>query len=172
MPDKGYVQIYTGNGKGKTTASLGLALRAICSGKKVYMGQFIKGMDYSEMKAPSLLDGLIIEQYGRDCFIKNDPTEEDIRIAKEGLEKIKKIINSGEYDLVILDELNVALYYQLVSVVDVLDIITGKPIKTELVITGRYAPEELIAAADLVTEMKEIKHYYQQGVSARKGIEN
>ena len=172
MSDRGYVQVYTGNGKGKTTAALGLALRSICSGKRVYMGQFVKGMAYSEMKAPSLLDGITIEQYGRDCFIKNEPTEEDKKIALAGLQKAKKIISSETYDLIILDELNIALYYQLVSIVDVLELIAMKPIKTELVITGRYAPEELIAAADLVTEMKEIKHYYQQGVQARKGIEN
>ncbi len=172
MSDRGYIQVYTGNGKGKTTAALGLALRAICSGKKVYMGQFVKGMAYSEMEAPSLLDGITIEQFGRDCFIKSDPTQEDIDIAWKGLQKVAKVIISQEYDLVILDELNIALHYNLFSIADVLEIIAYKPPQTELVITGRYAPEELIVVADLVTEMKEIKHYYQQGVKARKGIEN
>lgn len=172
MSVQGYVHVYTGNGKGKTTAALGLSLRAICSGKKVYMGQFVKGMAYSEMEAPSLLHGITIEQYGRDCFIKNNPTEEDKRIALEGLQKAKEIIQSQAYDLVILDELNIALYYQLIPIADVLDLIATKPAQMELVITGRYAPEEVIAAADLVTEMKEIKHYYQQGVQARRGIEN
>ncbi|SDZ19735.1 cob(I)yrinic acid a,c-diamide adenosyltransferase [Tindallia californiensis] len=172
MPEKGYVQVYTGNGKGKTTAALGLSLRAVCSGKKVYVGQFIKGMAYSEMKAPSLLEGITIEQYGRDCFIKNDPTEEDVLIAKKGLDTAREIIRNKTYDVVVLDELNVALYYKLVSIDKVLDLIAAKPASTELIITGRYAPAELLEVADLVTEMKEVKHYYQQGVKARKGIEN
>ncbi|SFI35483.1 cob(I)alamin adenosyltransferase [Tindallia magadiensis] len=172
MPEKGYVQVYTGNGKGKTTAALGLSLRAVCSGKKVYIGQFIKGMAYSEMKAPSLLEGITIEQYGRDCFIKNDPTEEDVLIAKKGLDTAREIIRNKTYDVVVLDELNVALYYKLISIDEVLDLIAAKPASTELIITGRYAPDELLEVADLVTEMKEVKHYYQQGVKARKGIEN
>ena len=168
---KGYVQIYTGNGKGKTTAALGLSLRAVCAGKKIFFGQFVKGMIYSELKASQLLEGFNIKQYGRNCFIKNEPEEEDIQRAQKGLDELGKMIKSGEYDLVVMDELNIALYYKLFGVHDVIKIIKEKHEKTEIVITGRYAPEELIEIADLVTEMKEIKHYYQKGVQAREGIE-
>jgi len=168
---KGYVQIYTGNGKGKTTAALGLSVRAICAGKKVFFGQFVKGMKYSELKAPEMLPGLEIRQYGRDCFIQRDPEEEDIRLAKEGLSDLREKIKSGNYDIVVMDELNIALFYKLFDIKEVLNIIREKHEKTEIVITGRYAPDELIEIADLVTEMKEIKHYYQQGVQAREGIE-
>src|SRR5699024_8074794 len=103
---KGYVHVYTGNGKGKTTAALGLSLRAVCAGKKVFFGQFVKGMDYSELKAVEYLPNLTIKQFGRDCFIFNDPTDDDIKIAKEGLKEIKDILAKGEYDLVVLDEIN------------------------------------------------------------------
>ncbi len=168
---KGYVQIYTGNGKGKTTAALGLSLRAVCAGKKVFFGQFVKGMKYSELKAPERLQQLEIKQYGRNCFIRKDPEEEDIRLAREGLKELKEKIKSGEYDVVVMDELNIALFYKLFDLEDVLKILREKHEKTEVIITGRYAPGELIEVADLVTEMKEIKHYYQQGVQAREGIE-
>jgi cob(I)alamin adenosyltransferase len=172
MSDHAYIQVYTGNGKGKTTASLGLALRAVCAGKKVFIGQFIKGMDYSELKAPEMLSGLTIEQFGRDCFIRNKPTPEDLRIAALGLERSKEALFSGEFDVVILDELNVALYYQLFAEQEVLDMMDAKPDAVELVITGRYATDAVMNKADLVTEMREIKHYYAKGVQARKGIEN
>ncbi len=169
---QGYVQIYTGNGKGKTTAAIGLAVRAAGANLKVFIGQFVKGMHYSELDSLKRFDDLItIKQFGRDCFIYNDPTEEDIKRAQDGLTEVREIIFSGKYDLVILDEINIALYYALFSVEDVLDIVKNKPSDVELLLTGRYAPKELIDAADLVTEMKEIKHYYQQGVLARPGIE-
>jgi cob(I)alamin adenosyltransferase len=168
---KGYVQIYTGNGKGKTTAALGLSLRAVCAGKKVLFGQFVKGMKYSELKAPQFLNQLEIKQYGRNCFIRKDPEEEDIRLAREGLKDLQMKIKSGDYDIVVMDELNIALFYKLFEVEDVLKLLREKHEKTEVIITGRYAPTELIEVADLVTEMKEIKHYYQQGVQAREGIE-
>lgn len=168
---KGYFQIYTGNGKGKTTAALGLALRAICADKKVYFGQFIKGMDYSELKAVDLLPNFKIEQFGRDCFIFNEPTQEDRDIAKDGLDKVKEILSKGEYDLVVLDEINIALYYKLFSIQEVLEALNARAYHVEVICTGRYAPQELIDLADLVTEMKEIKHYYTQGVQARVGIE-
>lgn len=169
--ETGYVQIYTGNGKGKTTAALGLSLRAICAGKKVYIGQFIKGMDYAELKAMDYLPGLVIKQYGRDCFIKNKPTKEDIEMAEAGLREIKQIIDSEEYDVVVLDEINVSLFFNLIKLEDVIEIVKSKPKAIELVLTGRYVPDELIQLADLVTEMKEIKHYYNEGVEARSGIE-
>lgn len=169
----GYIHVYTGNGKGKTTAAFGLALRAICAGKKVYIGQFIKGMKYSELDAVNYLPNLVIEQYGRNCFIKNKPTREDIELARNGLNKIRKIIEDGAYDIVILDEVNVAVYYNLFTAKDVIDVISKVPKERdmEIILTGRYAPQEFIDIADLVTEMKEIKHYYQKGVMARKGIE-
>ncbi|SKA82932.1 cob(I)alamin adenosyltransferase [Caloramator quimbayensis] len=170
--EKGYVQVYTGNGKGKTTAAFGLCLRAICAGKKVFIGQFVKGMEYSELKAVKLLPGLEIEQFGRGCFIRNEPSKEDFEAARLGLEKCKEVLKCGEYDVVVLDEINIAMFFKLVSVEEVLELIKLKAEKTELILTGRYAPQEIIDAADLVTEMREIKHYYTKGVMARKGIES
>lgn len=170
--DKGYVHVYTGNGKGKTTAALGLSLRAVCAGKKVYFGQFIKGMKYSELESQGLLPNFEIHQFGRDCFIFNKPTKEDIRLAKDGLETCKKILTEGKHDLVVLDELNIAIFYELFTVEEAIDVIKSRAPHVEVIITGRYADEKLIEFADLVTEMKEIKHYYKQGVPARKGIEN
>lgn len=169
--EKGYVQIYTGDGKGKTTAALGISLRAICAGFKVFFGQFVKGMKYSELKAMDFLPDFEMKQYGRNCFIFNDPEPEDIRLAKEGLKELGGKITSGEYDLVVMDELNIALHYNLFTVDDVLTILNNKAVNTEVIITGRRAPAKLIERADLVTEMKEVKHYYTQGVQAREGIE-
>lgn len=170
--EKGYIQIYTGNGKGKTTAALGLSLRAICAGKSVFFGQFVKGMKYSETKAVNHLPNFEIHQFGKECFIYNEPTQEDVNLAKEGLKRCKEVIDSGKYDVVVLDELNIALYYQLFPVEEVIDLLKKKSSHVEIIITGRYAPKELIAVADLVTEMKEIKHYYEKGIQARPGIEN
>ncbi len=167
----GYVHVYTGNGKGKTTAALGLSCRALCAGKKVFFGQFVKGMDYSELRIQTMIEGITIKQYGRDCFIFNAPTQEDIKIAREGLEELKGIMSSGDYDLVVLDEANIALHYNLFSVTELIDAIKGRAENTEVVVTGRYAKDELIEYADLVSEVKEIKHYYTQGVQARVGIE-
>ena len=169
---KGYVQVYTGDGKGKTTAALGLALRAAGAGLRTYIGQFVKGMQYSELESLKRFSDLItIRQYGRDCFIYKDPEEEDIRVAREGLSQAREAINSGNYDLVILDEVTIALYYNLFTVDELLKVIQGRPEGVELVITGRKADPRLIEIADLVTEMKEIKHYYEKGVQARDGIE-
>ncbi len=169
---KGYVQVYTGDGKGKTTAALGLALRAAGAGLRTYIGQFVKGMKYSELESLKRFADLItIRQYGRDCFIYKDPDEEDIRAAREGLEEVRKVMASGEYDVIILDEATIATYYDLFSVDDLLDVIKKRPEGVELVITGRKADPRIMEAADLVTEMKEIKHYYQAGVQARDGIE-
>ncbi|MFO7868079.1 MAG: cob(I)yrinic acid a,c-diamide adenosyltransferase [Bacteroidales bacterium] len=173
MDMKGYVQIYTGNGKGKTTAALGLTMRAVGAGKKVFIGQFVKGMKYSEIQTlESRFPEVCVKQYGLRCFIREQPAQEDIDAAQAGLREVRRIVEQGEYDVVILDELNIALYYTLFSVQDVLDIIAHKPEQVELVLTGRYAPQELVDVADLVTEMKEVKHYYTQGVQGRKGIES
>ncbi len=168
---KGYVQVYTGDGKGKTTAALGLALRASGAGFKVYIAQFVKGMKYSELNSISNLQNITLKQYGRDCFIYKSPDDEDIKAAQDGLAEVKEKMLSGEYQLIILDEANIATYYNLFSVDDLLDFIGDKPAEVELVITGRRADPKVIEIADLVTEMKEIKHYYQNGVEAREGIE-
>lgn len=168
---KGYVHVYTGDGKGKTTAALGLSLRAVCAGKKVFFGQFIKGMDYSELECVKFLPNFQIKQFGRDCFIYNDPTQEDMDAAKKGLAEFKKILNEGEYDIVVMDELNIALYYKLFSQDQVIDTIKNRKENIEVIITGRFAPKAIIEMADLVTEMKEVKHYYRDDVEARKGIE-
>ncbi len=168
---KGYVQVYTGDGKGKTTAALGLALRAAGAGLNVYIAQFVKGMKYSELNMISKLQNISLKQYGRDCFIYQEPDDEDIKVARDGLKETKKMMLSGEYQVIILDEANIATYYNLFSVDDLLNFIREKPEGVELIITGRKADPKIIEAADLVTEMKEIKHYYQDGVEAREGIE-
>ena len=169
---KGYVHVYTGDGKGKTSAAMGLAMRAYGAGLNIFMAQFVKGMKYSEQETFRVLsERLTVKQYGRGCFIKGDPTEEDEKAAKKGLEEVKDIMHSGKYQVIILDEANIATFYNLFRVDDLLDLINGKPDGVELVITGRRADPRIIEAADLVTEMKEIKHYYQKGVGARVGIE-
>jgi len=171
MLERGYIQVYTGNGKGKTTAALGITLRAACAGNKIFMGQFMKGLDYSELKAPGCLPNLEMEQFGDAHFISGKPTEEDRQSAQRGLARMKEVIASGKYDLVIFDELNTTLHFKLVPIQEVLGILDMKPEKTEVIITGRYAPQEIVDRADLVTEMREIKHYYKAGVNARVGIE-
>lgn len=166
----GYVHVYTGNGKGKTTAAFGLAIRSLYAGKKVYIGQFIKSMKYHETGLANDFDNIVIEQYGQDCFIDKEPTQRDIELAKEGLEKIKKILQM-DYDVVVLDEITIALYFKLFSVEMLLEVLKNRNDKIEIIITGRYAPDELIDYANLVTEMKEIKHYYKDGVLSRDGID-
>lgn len=169
---RGYVQVYTGDGKGKTTAAIGLAVRAVGAGLKVFLGQFVKGMDYSELKSLERFSPQMkVKQYGRAEFVHNKPKEADFAAARSGYEEIKGIIKSGQYDLVILDEANIAVYFKLLSVEDLLALIDEKPESVELVFTGRKADPKLIERADLVTEMKEIKHYYSEGLLARKGIE-
>ncbi len=169
---KGYVQVYTGDGKGKTTAAIGLAVRAVGAGLTVFIGQFVKGMEYSELKSlERFAPQLLVSQYGRKSFVHNKPTDEDFRLAREGYEDIRRAINSKHYDLVILDEANIAVYFSLLTVDDLLALIDGKPDSVELVFTGRKADPRLIERADLVTEMREVKHYYHHGVIAREGIE-
>ena len=170
--EKGYIQVYTGNGKGKTTCALGLSLRAVCAGKKVFFGQFTKGMQYSELNAPNYLPNFTLEQFGRNAFIFGTPTKADKELGKKGLQKAEEVLASGEYDVVVLDEINIALFYELFTVDEVIEILDKKAEKTEVILTGRYANERIIEKADLVTEMKEVKHYYTQGVPARKGIED
>ncbi len=170
---KGYIQVYTGDGKGKTTAALGLAVRAAGAGMKVLIAQFMKSGEYSEIHALKKFgDAVTVRQYGRKNFIHGKPESEDIRLAGEGLTEVREQLISGKYDLVILDEASIAVYFNLFSVQDLIDVMEAKPEHTELVITGRRAAPEIIERADLVTEMKEIKHYHSQGVKARKGIES
>ncbi len=169
---KGFIQVYTGNGKGKTTAAIGLSIRAIGAGKKVFFAQFVKGKPYSEINVlQESLPAITLKQYGLGCFIKKQPTKADIESAQKGLMEIKKNIQAASYDIIVLDEANIALFFNLFSVKDLIEIMQSKPPETEIIITGRYAPEEIIAIADLVTEMKEVKHYYNSGIEARKGIE-
>ena len=171
METKGYVHVYTGNGKGKTTAAFGLALRALCAGKGVYVGQFVKSMKYNETKIERLFNGsdpafgrIRIEQLGRGCFIGKDPELADAEAARKGWTRCADLLRSGEYDVVILDELTIALHFGLLSTAVVLDVLRSRHPAVEVVITGRYAPQALIDAADLVTEMCDVKHYYTQGV--------
>lgn len=171
----GLVQVYTGNGKGKTTAALGLALRAVGNGLRVYMMQFLKGQTvYGELEAAKALAPLLtIEQVGRKNFIipgKIDPI--DIEIAAAAFLRGQALVLSGDYDLVILDELNCAVDLGLVPLEAVKELIAQKPATTELLLTGRGAHPEIVALADLVTEMREIKHYYNAGQPARVGIES
>lgn len=172
--EEGLIQVYTGNGKGKTTAALGLALRAVGRGLKVCIVQFIKGGgSYGEHHAAERLSpDLTIYQTGRDNWIFRDNLDqEDIRVAAEAFELAKKSLLSGLYDLVILDEINGAVWFGLIEVESILELMDLKPAHVELVLTGRSAHERVIARADLVTEMVEIKHYYAAGVQARIGIE-
>ena len=169
---RGYTQVYTGNGKGKTTAAIGLAIRAAGAGLKVYIAQFIKMGDYSEIKTlKRLSDCITVEQFGLGRFTKGKPAPEDIEAAQEGLKKVRSIMTSDEYNIIIMEEANVAVMLGLIAVQDLLKIIINKPDDKELVITGRGASPRIIESADLVTEMKDIKHYYQIGVRARVGIE-
>lgn len=169
---QGYVQVYTGNGKGKTTAAMGQALRAVGAGWKVFIAQFVKGMHYSELDSLSRYSDLIqMKQFGRDCFIHGNPTQEDCDLACGALEEVREIARSGEYQMVILDEIFIAIFYNLVDLQDVLSLIRERHPSVELILTGRKAPEEILNIADLITEMTEVKHFYQQGVQARAGIE-
>lgn len=167
----GYIHIYTGNGKGKSTAAFGLALRALMSGKKVYIGQFVKDMAYNETKITDHFKDIEIEQLGKGCFIASEPTKSDVKQAEYALEHCFNKYKSNQYDLIILDELSIALHYGLVKASKVCEYFFNKKFKGDIVITGRYCPESLIKQADLVTEMKEIKHYYSQGVISRDGFD-
>jgi cob(I)alamin adenosyltransferase len=169
---RGYIQVYTGNGKGKTTAAIGLAIRAAGAGLKVFIAQFIKMGDYSEIKALKRFSDLItVEQFGLGRFTDGKPLPEDIAAAQKGLKRIKSIMVAEEYKVIILEEANVAAKFGLIRIQDLLGLIINKPYDLELVITGRYASPRVIENADLVTEMVPIKHYFEKGVPARVGIE-
>lgn len=170
----GLVHVYTGDGKGKTTAALGLALRACGHGLKVYMIQFMKGdINYGELKAAELIPNLTIVQFGRPSFVdKENPAKEDIALAQQALEHAKDVIRRAEHDILILDELNVAVDYKLVEIEDIMKLIDSKPESMEIVITGRYAHEKIVERADYATNMENLKHPYDKGVNARTGIEH
>ncbi|MFW6113996.1 MAG: cob(I)yrinic acid a,c-diamide adenosyltransferase [Actinomycetota bacterium] len=167
------IQVYTGSGKGKTTAALGQALRALGHGARVYMIQFMKGRTYGELlAAESCLPDFSIVMSGRDEFVKKGaPDDIDLKMATEGLKLARKVVTEGEYDMLILDEINVAVDYGLLDLEGVLDFLRSCPEDMEVVCTGRYAAPEIIEMADMVSEVKEIKHHYQKGVAMRKGIE-
>ena len=169
---RGFIQVYTGDGKGKTTAALGLSVRAAGAGLKVFIGQFVKMGDYSEIKALRRFSDLItIEQFGRGRLIGKRAMPEDIAAARRGLERITEVMDSNEYQVIVLEEANVAVKKGLIPVQNLLRVILRKPEETELIITGRNAHGLIIGCADLVTEMRPIKHYFKKGVKARVGIE-
>jgi len=171
--EEGLVQVYTGNGKGKTSAAFGLALRAIGRGLRVYVIQFIKGgFDYGELYIVDKLPNLKVKAFGRGRFVtEKPPQKEDVELAQEALALAQEVIKNEEYDIVILDEVNVALNLKLIGTEKILELMKNKPKHVELVLTGRYAPDKIIKAADLVTELKEVKHPFNKGFQARKGIE-
>ena len=190
----GYVQVYTGNGKGKTTAALGITMRASGAGKKIAFIQFMKALGYSEQKILPTLPGVTWKTLGKPCFIakagsiseeelaeygdtcvvfeEGNPPAEYVKMISDGFAEAREMVLSGDYDMVVLDEINCTMFFGLLDIEEVLELIRNKPAHTELILTGRCAPEEIIEAADLVTEMREIKHYYNNGVQARRGIED
>ena len=172
---QGFVQIYTGNGKGKSTAAIGQAVRAAGFGLKTFIAQFMKEYPYNELNSLKYLsEWITIEQFGGDDFVykKELPGKDELEKASNGLQTARNKMLSGEYDLVILDEAIVGIYFKLIETKELIEFIKAKPENVELILTGRYCPEELIELAELVTEMKEVKHYYQKGITSRKGIES
>ena len=173
--EQGFVQIYTGNGKGKSTAAIGQAVRAAGFGLKSYIAQFMKEFQYNELNSlKHLSEWITIEQFGGDEFVykKELPGKKEIDKARRGLATAKAKMLSGKYDLIILDEICVSIYFGLFSDEEILTFMKQKPENVELILSGRYCPDKLLEKADLVTEMKEIKHYYQEGITARRGIES
>ena len=172
---KGYVQVYTGNGKGKTSAAIGVAVRAAGNGFKSLIVQFMKVYPYSELESlKKLSEWISVKQFGKDDFVykQETPSPEDLKIAKSAIEFVKNQMVNKEYDIVILDEIIVSIYFGLLKINEVIELIKLKPEPIELILTGRYCPDEIIDLADLVTEMKEVKHYYNSGVLSRKGIDS
>lgn len=169
---KGYIQIYTGDGKGKTTAAIGLAIRAAGYGMKTYIGQFMKGQHYGELTALRDHPCITIEQYGDvECVHREEITQKHIDQAQQGLKQARTAMHSHRYDIIILDEINVAVWFDLIRTEDVIELLNERPKNVEFILTGRRAPEAFLEIADLVSDVKEIKHYYTRGVKARIGIE-
>ena len=172
---QGFIQVYTGNGKGKTTAAIGQAVRAAGAGLKSYIVQFMKEYPYSELSTLKKLNDLItIEQIGNDDFVykKELPSDDEKLIARHALQRAEYLMIDHSYSLIILDEILVAVYFKLLTTEEIISVIKKKPPDIELILTGRYCPDEIIELADLVTEMKEVKHYYTKGILSRKGIES
>jgi cob(I)alamin adenosyltransferase len=171
---QGLIQVYTGDGKGKTTCALGLALRAIGQGFKIYMIQFMKGRDTGEARiaAERLAPDFTLRHFGRPALVNlRNPEPEDLALVREAWDLARQVLEAGEHDLVILDEINLALTFKLITPDEVLEVLRRRPAWVEVVLTGRQAPPELIDLADLVTEMRPLKHYFEAGVPARRGIE-
>ena len=173
LANRGLVIVITGNGKGKTTSAFGQALRAVGQGYKVFIMQFMKGRDYGEfVAAKKYLPRLTVRRSGLDSFVMRDkPAPVDIELARQGFELAKKAIASGKYNMVILDEINVAVDFNLIPLEEMIRLIKNKPSRLDLILTGRYAAKEIIKLADTVSEVKEIKHHYAAGIKDRAGIE-
>ena len=172
---KGYFQIYTGTGKGKTTAALGLAMRAAGAGLRTYIGEFVKFQEYNEVKViHERFPEIKIELFGNEglCINGRDLTDLDKKTAREGFDRSMAAMKSGEYDIVILDEICIAVHTGALSEDDAMRFVSERPENVDLVFTGRDATEKTIEAADLVTDMREVKHYYNAGVESRRGIDN
>ena len=171
---RGLIQVYTGDGKGKTTCALGLALRAVGQGFRVYMVQFMKGRETGELRAAAerLAPDMTMRSFGRPGLVKlRTPAPEDLALVREAWDLARQVILAGAHDLVILDEINLALSFNLLPKEEVFQVLRDRPPWVEVVLTGRQAPPELVELADLVTEMRPVKHYYELGVPARRGIE-
>lgn len=172
MVSRGQVHVYTGNGKGKTTAAFGLAIRACMAGKKVFIGQFMKSMQYNETRIARYIDNLSVEQFSNGCILTRAPNEVDRRQAQDGMHRCAELLGSGNWDVVIFDEITIALHMELVSIEMLMEALENRDSKTEVVLTGRHAPKQLIDYADLVTDMQEVKHYYaSKGLLSRNGID-
>jgi len=168
---KGYIQIYSGSGKGKTTAALGLSLRTLLSGGTVFFAQFFKGIKTAEQDLTYWCDRFTIEQYGTGEFISGLPGPEEIRLAKQGIFHCKEVLKSGFFDLVVMDEVLLCIFYQIITPEEMISILRSRRSNVEVVLTGIKAPSELLKISDLATDMKKVKHYFDCGVSARRGIE-
>ncbi len=168
----GLIMVFTGDGKGKTTAAVGQAVRALGHGYRVYMIHFMKGRDYGEFLATEKMSNLTVVRAGRDCFVcRDNPDPVDVELAREGFAKAEKAILSGNYDMIVLDEINVAVDYGLIAEEDLLNLLKKKPDRVSVILTGRKASAELVKMADMVSEVLAIKHHYEQGAECRKGIE-
>jgi len=170
--NRGYIHVYYGTGKGKTTAATGLAARALGAGGRVFLGRFLKGRDSGELDCLSKWDSFHYESFGSEDFIVGTPSTEDHQASRAGFDRAKEALDSGEWDMVILDEILYAVRLGLFTEEELISLLSRKKTCTELVLTGGYTFPELENAADLVTEMREVKHYFRNGVPARKGIED